>query len=72
MIDKELLDLMACPLTGDKLRQKGDKLVGEEWGVKYPIRNGIPVMLPEEAELPEEFNSIDELKAKAEAAKKEN
>ncbi|MHC4149989.1 MAG: Trm112 family protein [Planctomycetota bacterium] len=72
MIDKELLDLMICPLTGDKLRQKGDKLVGEEWGVKYPVRNGIPVMLPEEAELPGEFNSIDELKAKAEAAKNEN
>lgn len=72
MIDKELLDLMICPLTGDKFRQEGDKLVGEKWGVKYPVRNGIPVMLPEEAELPEEFNSIDELKAKVQAAKKGN
>ena len=71
MIDKELLDLMACPLTGDKLRQEGGKLVGEEWGVKYPIRNGIPVMLIDQAELPEGVDSIELLKA-MERQKREN
>lgn len=69
MINKDLLDLMICPLTGDKLRQEEDKLVSEKWGVKYPIRNGIPIMLVEQAELPDGANSIEELKAKIEAAR---
>lgn len=69
MIDKELLDLMICPLTGDKLRLEGDKLINEKWGVKYPICNGIPIMLLERAELPEGVNSIEELKAKTKAEK---
>lgn len=69
MINKDLLDLMICLLTGDKLREEGNKLVSEKWGVKYPIRNGIPIMLVERAELPEGVNSIEELKAKIEAAR---
>ena len=69
MINKDLLDLMICPLTGGKLREEGDKLVSEKWGVKYPIRNGIPIMLVERAELPEGVDSIEELKAKIEAAR---
>lgn len=69
MINKDLLDLMICPLTGDKLRQEEDKLVSEKWGVKYPIRNGIPIMLVKQAELPDGANSIEELKAKIEAAR---
>lgn len=72
MIDKELLDLMVCPLTGDKLRLEQNMLVGEKWGVKYPIRNGIPVMLVEQAQLPEGVNSIDELKARIQAESKES
>ena len=69
MINKDLLDLMICPLTGDKLREEGDKLVSVKWGVKYPTRSGIPIMLVEQAELPEGVNSIEELKAKIEAAR---
>lgn len=59
MINKDFLDLMICPLTGDKLRQEGDKLISENWGLKYPIRNGIPVMLVEEAHVSEGVNSFD-------------
>ena len=53
MIDKELLDILICPVTGDKLRLEDDKLVNVKWGLKYPIRDGIPVMLVEEAHPPE-------------------
>ena len=63
MNDKELLDLMICPLTGDKLRLEGDNLVNEKWGLKYPIRNGIPVMLLDQVQLPQGVNGIEELKA---------
>jgi len=59
--------MMVCPLTHDKLRLEGDKLVNVKWGLKYPIRDGIPIMLIEQAELPESVESLEELKAKIEA-----
>jgi len=56
--------MMVCPLTHDKLRLEGDKLVNVKWGLKYPIRDGIPIMLIEQAELPDGIESLEELKAK--------
>ena len=61
-IDNELLKLVVCPLTHDPVELAQDKLVNVKWGVKYPIRDGVPVMLLDEAELPEEFASMRELK----------
>jgi len=60
----ELLDILVCPLTRSPLRQEGDELVAEAGGLRYPIRDGIPVMLIEEAKLPEGIASLDEFKAK--------
>lgn len=50
-IDKTLLDLLVCPLTKgslsyDEVRQE---LISKEARLAYPIREGIPVMLVEEA-----------------------
>jgi len=70
MIDSDLLDIMVCPVTGDKLQQQGDWLVNTKWGLRYPVRNGIPIMLPEQAQLPQGIASISELKAQIAAAKK--
>ena len=64
MIDPELLKVMVCPLTHDPLRQEGDWLVNVKWGLKYPIRQGIPVMLIDDAQLPPGVSSLDELKQK--------
>lgn len=50
MIDKELLDILACPLCKTPVELVGDRLVCTKCGRKYPIRDGIPVMLVEEAE----------------------
>ena len=61
----ELMDIIVCPVTHDPLRLEGDSLVNVEWGVSYPIRDGIPVMLPDEAELPEGIGSVRELRIKA-------
>jgi hypothetical protein len=61
-IDPELLDLLRCPLTRSRLRQEGDFLVAEVGGLSYPVRDGIPVMLVEEARLPSGVASLDELK----------
>jgi len=63
-IDMELLSLLRCPLTRSKLRLEGDFLVAEVGGLRYPIREGIPVMLVEEAQLPAGVASLEEFKQK--------
>lgn len=62
-IDPELLEILRCPLTRCRLRPEGDFLVAEVGGLAYPVRDGIPVMLIEEAKLPPGVSSLDELKA---------
>jgi len=54
MIDKELLEILACPLCKTSVKLEGDRIVCSQCGRRYPIRDGIPVMLINEAELPEE------------------
>ena len=61
-IDPELLSILRCPLTRSKLRQEGDYLIAEVGGLAYPVRDGIPVMLVEEARLPSGVASLDEFK----------
>lgn len=60
----ELLAVLRCPLTLSPLKQEGASLVAEEGGLRYPIRDGIPVMLMEEAQLPPGVSSLEELKAR--------
>ena len=50
MIDKELLAILACPACQGDVELKGEKIVCVSCGRKYPIKNGIPVMLVDEAE----------------------
>jgi len=56
-MDKKLLDLLVCPVTKGPLiydREK-EELVSKSARLAYPIRDGIPVMLEDEArELSEE------------------
>jgi uncharacterized protein YbaR (Trm112 family) len=51
VIDPELLAILVCPLTRTPLRYdlEQDELVSDEAGLAYPIREGVPVMLVEEA-----------------------
>ena len=53
MIDKELLDILACPACKGEVELREEKIVCLECGRRYPIRDDIPVMLIDEAELPE-------------------
>ena len=50
-IDKKLLEILVCPLTKGQLRYDAQKqeLISEKAGLDYPIRDGIPIMLAEEA-----------------------
>lgn len=50
-VDPKLLEILVCPLTKGALRYDRDKqeLVSREAGLAYPIRDGIPIMLVDEA-----------------------
>ena len=66
-LSPQVLAILRCPLTRSPLRQEGDTLVAEKpegAGLRYPIRDGIPVLLMEEATLPEGVDSLDAFKAK--------
>ena len=67
LIDPELLDILRCPLTRSRLRQEGESLVAEVGGLSYPVREGLPVMLVEEARLPAGVGSLAELKTNLQA-----
>lgn len=50
-IDPELLEILVCPVTRQKLRYdpEREELVSEAAGLAYPVRAGVPILLPEEA-----------------------
>jgi len=50
-VDPKLLEILVCPLTKGPLRYDKEKqeLVSETAGLAYPIRDGIPIMLADEA-----------------------
>jgi uncharacterized protein YbaR (Trm112 family) len=50
-VDPKLLEILVCPLTKAALRYDRDRqeLVSRAAGLAYPIRGGVPVMLPGEA-----------------------
>ena len=51
MIDRKLLDILVCPVTkGPLIYDKNkDELVSKPARLAYPIRDGIPIMLEDEA-----------------------
>ena len=49
MIDKKLLQILVCPETKSKLILVDNELVSIESKLAYPIRDGIPILLKEEA-----------------------
>lgn len=56
-IDPQLLEILVCPLTKGPLRYdaKTQELVSEKARLAYPIRDGIPILLVDEA------RSLDEI-----------
>ncbi len=50
-VDPKLLELLVCPLTKAPLEYDAEaqELISRQAGLAYPIRDGIPIMLPDEA-----------------------
>jgi uncharacterized protein YbaR (Trm112 family) len=63
-VDAELLEILRCPVTRSRLHQEGDFLIAEVGGLAFPVREGIPVMLAEEARLPAGVGSLEEFKSR--------
>jgi uncharacterized protein len=51
LIDPKLLEILVCPLTKGRLEYDSERqeLISRSAKLAYPIRDGIPIMLPEEA-----------------------
>ena len=48
-VPQELLDILVCPADKAKVHLQDNRLVCEQCGRAYPIRDGIPIMLVDEA-----------------------
>ena len=50
-VDPRLLEILVCPLTKSTLEYDAERqeLISRSARLAYPIRDGIPIMLPEEA-----------------------
>lgn len=50
-VDPRLLEILVCPLTRTPLVYDRDanELISHKAGLAYPVRDGIPIMLPDEA-----------------------
>ncbi len=50
-VDPKLLEILVCPVTHTRLRYDAEKqeLISDAAGLAYPIRDGIPIMLQDEA-----------------------
>jgi uncharacterized protein YbaR (Trm112 family) len=76
-IDSKLLEILVCPLTKSTLRYDAEReeLISDKARLAYPIRDGIPVMLPDEARSLDEDEAserpLGEEKASEEAAGEE-
>jgi uncharacterized protein len=50
-VDPKLLEILVCPLTKSTLfyDRERQELISKKAGLAYPVRDGVPVMLPDEA-----------------------
>ena len=50
-LDPKLLEVLVCPVTKGALMYDSERqeLISRKAGLAYPIRNGVPIMLPDEA-----------------------
>jgi uncharacterized protein len=63
MVSQDLLDILRCPLSPSKTRLhlEADRLVCERCALGFRIKDGFPVLVAEEAELPPGCESLADL-----------
>jgi uncharacterized protein YbaR (Trm112 family) len=69
MINQDLLNILRCPLdpshTG--LTLEAERLICQRCGLRFKIKDGFPVLIAEEAELPPGYESLEQLPCQREA-----
>jgi uncharacterized protein YbaR (Trm112 family) len=71
MISPDLLAILRCPMDPKRqarLNLEGSHLICQQCGLKFPIKDGFPVMVVEEAELPAGVDSLEQLPARHEVS----
>jgi len=50
-MEKKILDLIVCPVSKEKLQfdKKNNELISKKARLAYKIKDGVPILLPEEA-----------------------
>jgi len=62
MISSELLEILRCPMDpSQRLTLQGDRLICQHCALTFKIKDGFPVLVAEEAELPPGCESLDQL-----------
>jgi uncharacterized protein YbaR (Trm112 family) len=62
MLSPELLDILRCPLDRhSRLADEGERLVCTRCGLRFPVKDGFPKLIVEEAEPPAGCASLDQL-----------
>jgi uncharacterized protein YbaR (Trm112 family) len=63
MISQDLLDTLRCPVrpSDTRLTVEGDRLLCERCALRFKIKDGFPVMVIEEAELPPGCEGLGDL-----------
>ena len=67
MISPELLEILRCPMDPQRttpLTLDGARLICQRCGLTFPIKDGFPVLVVEEAELPPGCDNLDQLPAR--------
>ena len=56
-VDPKLLEILVCPLSKTPLvyNKKANELISKSAGLAFPIRNGVPILLIDEARQLDEF-----------------
>jgi uncharacterized protein YbaR (Trm112 family) len=71
MISQELLEILRCPLdpSHTRLTLEADRLICQRCQLRFKIKDGFPVLVVEEAELPPGCESLEQLPCQREAKK---
>ena len=71
MISQDLLEMLRCPLrpSDTRLRLEGDHLACERCALRFAIKDGFPILVAEEAELPQGYESMNQLPCRHEEKK---
>ncbi len=71
MISPELLEILRCPLdpSHTRLSLENDRLICQRCRLQFKIKDGFPVLVVEEAELPPGCDSLDQLPCQREGKK---